>query len=440
MAEVYNGGKQSVMDGSQNMPKADVPAPSTDYAGALADMPALVGEAREAYARSKGLDPKEYQNYINKVYAPQTPQGAGNSGNASGSGASWDDLVAKNGGKRDNANPEDLAAILEREAGKVHTERNLMLGSSLPGDVQTTYVDANGNEVEGINRNGKTLDKNGNEIQGGFTVQTADGKIYQQDANGNVTELDADVGAAIIGNARAKSSSVSQSAATAEELYGGATGGGYSNGRYNWEDATLTNQNPNKGYDASGKYRTTIYGADGKTYNGYIYNGHTYYDNGDTLADGDKVVLADGSVATMDRSKFSQYNPDLSNAQSDKFKEWLATAATGKDAFALKNDYEGFLPQYRTDKYGQDVSNGAITMWPDGSISISDGFQNVIGRFDSAGTWHPNSEEIWAPSSQIRGKMPLGTGSKRPGISSLAMVASGASGSIILFLAGRKNG
>ena len=144
-------------------------------------------------------------------------------------------------------------------------------------------------------------------------------------------------------------------------------------------------------YDDRGRYRTTIYGADGNTYDGYIYNGATYYANGDRLGEGDSVIGADGTRYTMDRSK-SNANPNLSNALSDEFQDWLYSENAGKSAFSIKNDYEGFLPQYRTDKYGQDVSNGAITMWPDGSIMVSDGFQNVVGRFDSAGTWHPANE------------------------------------------------
>ena len=145
-------------------------------------------------------------------------------------------------------------------------------------------------------------------------------------------------------------------------------------------------------YDDKGKYHTTIYGADGNKYSGYIYNGATYYDNGDRLADGDSVIGADGQRYTMDRSTKSNVNPNLSNALSDEFQDWLYSENAGKSAFSIKNDYEGFLPQYRTDKYGQDVSNGAVTMWPDGSIMVSDGFQNVVGRFDSAGTWHPANE------------------------------------------------
>ena len=145
-------------------------------------------------------------------------------------------------------------------------------------------------------------------------------------------------------------------------------------------------------YDEKGRYRTTIYGADGNKYSGYIYNGATYYDNGDRLADGDSVIGADGQRYTMDRSTKTNVNPNLSNALSDEFQDWLYSENAGKSAFSIKNDYEGFLPQYRTDKYGQDVSNGAVTMWPDGSIMVSDGFQNVIGRFDSAGTWHPANE------------------------------------------------
>ena len=144
-------------------------------------------------------------------------------------------------------------------------------------------------------------------------------------------------------------------------------------------------------YDESGKYRTTITGADGKTYSGYIYNGATYYDNGNRIGVGDSVVAADGKTYTMEANK-SNTNPNYipNDLNNPDFQDWLYGEGGSTSSARLVNDYEGYLPQYRTDKYGQDVANGNIQKWPNGTVDVYDGFQNLIGRFDSAGTWHPN--------------------------------------------------
>ena len=141
--------------------------------------------------------------------------------------------------------------------------------------------------------------------------------------------------------------------------------------------------------DAGGKYRTKIFGADGKVYTGYIYNGAGYYDNGDRIAVGDSIVGADGTVYTMGSDKTVK----AYDWNSEEYKKWLEGAAEGQDAFRIYNDtYTGFREGYDTDQYGQNVRNGNITLWPDGTIAVYDGFGNIMGRFDSAGTWHVNSE------------------------------------------------
>lgn len=153
--------------------------------------------------------------------------------------------------------------------------------------------------------------------------------------------------------------------------------------------ANAVSQTPINYTDAGGKYRTKIFGADGKTYTGYIFNGAAYYDNGDRLAVGDSVVGADGTVYTMGSDKTSK----AYDWNSDEYKKWLEGAAEGQDAFRIHNDtYTGFKAGYDTDQYGQNVRNGNITLWPDGTIAVYDGFGNIMGRFDSAGTWHVNSE------------------------------------------------
>lgn len=152
--------------------------------------------------------------------------------------------------------------------------------------------------------------------------------------------------------------------------------------------ANAVSQTPINYTDAGGKYRTKIYGADGKTYTGYIYNGAAYYDNGDRLAAGDSVVGADGTVYTMGSDKTAK----AYDWNSDEYKKWLEGAAEGQDAFRIRNDtYTGFKEGYDTDQYGQNVRNGNITLWPDGTIAVYDGFGNIMGRFDSAGTFHPNT-------------------------------------------------
>lgn len=272
-------------------------------------------------------------------------------------------------------------------------------------DVNTTYVDSNGVEQKGINRDGRTLDANGNEIQGGYSVKTADGSYWQKNADGTSSRIDETTyrnsiktpaptttntpaanrlaAEAAVAGEQARQTSVSQqpswSDAQMNALRNGDTSG--------VDNYNFTNTNAHAGYDDRGRYHTTIYGADGKTYDGYIYNGATYYANGDRLSAGDRVVAADGQVHTMDNKQAVKYD-----WSSDDFNNWLnEDGHEGRTAFTLRNDWEGFKAGYDTDKYGQNVRNGNIQMWPDGTIQISDGLGNLVGSFDSAGTFHPNT-------------------------------------------------
>ena len=146
--------------------------------------------------------------------------------------------------------------------------------------------------------------------------------------------------------------------------------------------------------DDAGRYHTTIYGADGKTYSGYIYNGATYYDNGDRLAVGDYVYGADGTKYTMTADKQNP-NPELSNGKSPEFNEWLWSDSASGAGQAITNDnYTNFIDgkdYNRAD--GRDIRNGSITMMPDGRIAVSDGFGNIHGVFDSAGNFHQSDED-----------------------------------------------
>lgn len=156
--------------------------------------------------------------------------------------------------------------------------------------------------------------------------------------------------------------------------------------------ADAANGTGNGYYDESGKYRTTIYGADGKTYDGYIYNGAAYYANGNRLNVGDYVYGEGGQKYEMTPEKASGVNPDLSNAKSDAWQEWAGSDAGLNSSARITNDYAGYKDQYRTDAYGQDAANGNIQQWADGTIAVYDGHQNYMGSFDTAGTWHPNGE------------------------------------------------
>lgn len=174
---------------------------------------------------------------------------------------------------------------LENEANAAYTEANGNQQPAQPAiDSKTSYLDANGAAHEGILRNGRTLDANGNEINGEFYVASPNGTYWKRNADGSSTQISAaDYNAVIAGG-------LSENAAS--------------------------QQNNAQNVDAEGRFWTNITDADGTVHRGYILNGKSFYEDGTPIRGGASVVDSQGRVWRKDADT-SPYGIDYNELKQD---------------------------------------------------------------------------------------------------------------------------
>lgn len=234
-------------------------------------------------------------------------------------------------------------------------------GSSGGTDYKTTYIDANGNEQTGIIRNGRTLDANGNEIQGGFTVTTADGSHWRRNADGTSTKLtDAEYNQSL-------------NKGGSEQPYGSS----FEDEAYQAYGQANSSENPNA-------VATVYLDPNGKPQKGYIINGTTYTDpNGSNPVPIGSVVQDSSGRAWVKGENGSEmiYSPN-----EDDY--WYYDDFEGRSPISIPVSNNEYRPQNGNDYSGW--ANGNIGARSAGGYFVYDGKSNIVGHFDSAGGWHPH--------------------------------------------------
>jgi hypothetical protein len=299
---------------------------------------------------------KAYSNYIGDTFKTPTPAYTNETvNNAANAYSAWEE------------------AKKQVDAGLSGDDKTFQSYQSNP-DYKTTYVDANGNERDAIIRNGKTLNADGSEISGAFTVKAANGKYYQKDANGNSYQVDE----AAYNNGKKPSGVANNAAQNVADQWTGSN------------NAAANQIAAQAAASGSAPYKTVYRTPDGDYKPAYIINGATYTDpSGTTPIPTGSIVRDEKGRAWSKGENGSQmiYSPDMNDY-------WFHDdiPGTGKGTNIPWQEIRS-IPvsnaDYSPEGYDYtDWRNGNIGMRAEGGYNVYDGKQNTVGYFDSAGNWH----------------------------------------------------